>query len=152
MSCFLLIRWHCTSFQQLRSICGSGLILQHSNYSSQIIIGPSKMSHRNILLGLFRSIDNSTYLQLSCIFHAITNLVIFSIHLSMKLINPSKLHSSPFVWNNADIPVCDKADKQHTDCRYDNCFNNKKRCRIGWYESWRNCQNDILTKPNICPR
>ena len=54
------------------------------------------MFHRNILLGLFRSIDNSTYLQLSCIFHAITNLVIFSIHLSMKLINPSKLHSSPF--------------------------------------------------------
>ncbi len=45
------------------------------------------MFHRNILLGLFRSIDNSTYLQLSCIFHAITNLVIFSIHLSMKLIN-----------------------------------------------------------------
>ena len=54
------------------------------------------MFHRNILLGLFRSIDNSTYLQLSCIFHAITNLVIFYIHLSMKLINPSKLHSSPF--------------------------------------------------------
>ena len=46
------------------------------------------MFHRNILLGLFRSIDNSTYLQLSCIFHAITNLVIFSNHLSMKLINP----------------------------------------------------------------
>ena len=55
------------------------------------------VSRKPMWIGLFRSIDNSTYLQLSCIFHAITNLVIFSIHLSMKLINPSKLHSSPFV-------------------------------------------------------